>query len=62
MRSTEVQSRPGPAEHPVAQPGTAFLASRWVRRGGIALFMFFFLKGMVWLGVFAAAGFGLTKL
>lgn len=62
MRSTEVQHQHGPTAQRVAEPCRASLASRWARRGGIALFMFFFLKGMVWLGVFAAAGFGLTKL
>lgn len=33
----------------------------WLKRGGIAVFLFFLLKGLVWLGIFAAAWFGLTK-
>jgi hypothetical protein len=57
-----------PETHPAASVGERpecagrdTIAQRWVKRGGIALFMFFFVKGLVWLGVFAAAGFGLTS-
>lgn len=29
--------------------------SRWMRHAGVAAFLFFFVKGLVWLGI-AAAG------
>jgi hypothetical protein len=29
---------------------------RWVRRMGVAGFMFFLIKGLVWLGIFFMAG------
>ena len=25
---------------------------KWAKRGGIAAFLFFFFKGMIWVGVF----------
>lgn len=36
--------------------------SRWARCLGIAGFLFFFIKGLAWLGIFAAASFGLFNV
>jgi hypothetical protein len=35
---------------------------RWLKRLGLAGFMFFFIKGLIWLVVFALAYFGIAKL
>lgn len=37
-------------------------SAKWAKRGGIVVFMFFFLKGMVWLGLAAAASLGIASL
>lgn len=39
-------------------PRTGSLA----KKAGIGLFLFFFIKGMVWLVIFGAAIFGATKI
>ena len=31
-------------------------AKSWIKRLGIVAFLFFFLKGLVWLAIFAAFG------
>lgn len=33
-------------------------AKNWLKKFGIAGFLFFFVKGLVWIGVFIAAYFG----
>lgn len=33
-------------------------AKNWLKKFGIAGFMFFLIKGLVWIGVFVAAFFG----
>lgn len=38
------------------------MGSRWVKRAGAAGFLFFFVKGLVWLAILAAAGFGLMDV
>lgn len=32
-------------------------ARKWTKRAGIIAFLFFFLKGLVWLGIFAAGAY-----
>lgn len=32
-------------------------AKSWIKRLGIVAFLFFFLKGLVWLGIFAAGAY-----
>lgn len=51
-----------PASDAVRESIASGAASRWAKRGGIVLFLFFLAKGLVWLGILAAAGFGATKL
>ena len=53
---------PHPPSSPVATPaGAGGRVRRWLKRLGFAGFLFFTVKGLVWLGVFAAAAFGLLK-
>ncbi len=33
----------------------------WLKRLGIITFLFFFIKGLVWIGIALAILFGLTK-
>lgn len=32
-------------------PGAGSTGSRWLKRAGVAAFLFFFIKGLVWIGV-----------
>ncbi len=36
---------------------TSNAARRWGKRAGIAAFLFFFVKGLVWLGIAGAAAY-----
>jgi len=45
-----------------ASKSKASSASIWARRGGAAVFLFFFIKGLVWIGVVAAASLGIATL
>jgi len=36
-------------------------ARKWTKRLGIAGFLFFLFKGLIWLGVFAAGAYFATK-
>lgn len=38
------------------------MASRWIKRAGAAGFLFFFVKGLVWLVILAAGGLGLMDV
>ncbi len=40
--------------------GAGNVPSSWLRRAGVAGFAFFFIKGMIWLLVAAAAWLGFT--
>ncbi len=53
------QSRPiaRPAECPINH----VRGGRWLKRLGAAAFLFYLIKGLVWLGVFAAGGAGLLS-
>ena len=37
-------------------------SATWAKRGGVVVFLFFFIKGMAWLGLAAAASLGLASL
>ncbi len=52
-RSAETPAQSKPARCPVP---------KWLRRFGFAGFMFFFIKGLVWLGLAGAAAVGLVSL
>lgn len=37
-------------------------SATWAKRGGAAVFLFFLIKGLVWLALAAAASFGIASL
>lgn len=47
-----------PAECPV----NSIRGGRWLKRIGAAAFLFYLIKGLIWLGVLAAGGAGLISL
>ena len=40
-------------------PINAVKGGRWLKRLGAAAFLFYLIKGLIWLGIFAAGGVGL---
>lgn len=58
---------PAPARRPDPVQGMTTMASKasratWAKRAGLAGFLFFFIKGLAWIGVAAAASLGITAL
>lgn len=43
------------------KPARGGRAGTWIKRFGVAGFVFFFVKGMVWLAIFAAGAFGVFR-
>lgn len=43
------------------EPNKPLSAGKWLKRFGAGAFVFFFVKGLVWIGVFLAAWFGISK-
>ncbi len=45
-----------------ADAKTTSTSATWLKRFGLAGFLFFFIKGLAWIGVAAAASLGIATL